>query len=55
MPAWLQSKIKCFYCGRASKYNKNDQIRSFQCASCEGTNYLDKVGTPCMTMKLGIC
>ena len=44
MPLWTQPRISCFYCGRSSKHRKGDGTRSFQCTSCEGTNFLDQHG-----------
>jgi hypothetical protein len=34
--------LECFYCGRRSSMRYHGQ-RSFECASCDATNYLDEV------------
>ncbi|KAG8631094.1 hypothetical protein KVT40_000234 [Elsinoe batatas] len=44
MPSLLRPRIKCFYCGGKSPHRKGDELDRFQCASCEGTNFLDENG-----------
>lgn len=35
--------LRCFYCGRKSTARWDGQLRKFDCANCEATNYLDEV------------
>ncbi|KAK0651620.1 Ima1 N-terminal domain-containing protein [Cercophora newfieldiana] len=36
--------LSCFYCGRKTSTPNDGKTRSFECTSCEATNYLDKDG-----------
>lgn len=38
-----KGKLKCHYCGQASKQSKNPDLRQWDCENCEATNWLDEV------------
>ncbi|KAM0312321.1 hypothetical protein ACHAO8_006445 [Botrytis cinerea] len=41
---FFSKRLVCFYCGRKSNLTWNSQISSFECETCEATNYLDNNG-----------
>ncbi|KAK7512015.1 Ima1 N-terminal domain-containing protein [Phyllosticta citriasiana] len=41
---FLRRNLCCFYCGTRSRFQRNSQIRQFDCQQCEATNYLDEKG-----------